>query len=196
MIVFTRYVWLSGINGAIKSKKSLNNSHIFTYIMRRRAYPYGRFLIKDKSVSEVGPKLRDFVEGLACSIIKYDENNEDRGILIIAVNKKIRELMKQKKPSGHLTMILSGFAIPSFRETDYESQRAGIELYLWPIEEGVLMEIFVLPYMEHLNKYEMFGFTESEAEEIADWYLCEQIWENVVPKILDEFDAELVHRRG
>jgi hypothetical protein len=184
------------ISQPLKSKKSLNNPHILSFFMRRRAYPYGRFLLKDKSVGEMGPKLRDYVEDLACSIVKYDENNEGRGTLIIAVNKKIRELMKQKKPSGHLTMILSGFAIPSFRETDYESQRAGLEFYLWPIDEGVLLEIFVLPYMEHLNKYEIFGFTESEEEEIADWYLCEQIWEHVVPQIVDEFDLELVHRRG
>jgi hypothetical protein len=164
--------------------------------MRRRGYPFGRYLIKDKNVKDTGQLLGDFVQNLGFKIVKYSDKNEERGTLIVAVNKKIKELLAQKKPSGYLTMILSGFSVPSFRETDYESQRVGIEMYLWPVEEGVLMEIFVLPYMEHFDKSEIFGLTESATEEITDWYLCEQVWENVVPKIEAEFDAELVHRRG
>jgi hypothetical protein len=58
------------------------------------------------------------------------------------------------------------------------------------------MELFVLPYMEHMNKYELFHFTESEEEEITDWYLCEQIWEDIEPKIISKFGAEAVHRRA
>jgi hypothetical protein len=53
--------------------------------MRRRAYPYGRYLIKDKKVPDVGPELKGFIEKLGFSITKYDEKNENRGTLIKAI---------------------------------------------------------------------------------------------------------------
>ena len=166
--------------------------------MRRVAYPYGRYMLKGKQVVDMGPELKDFVERLGFSIVKYDKENEGRGTLIIAVNKKIIELLKQKKPPGHLLTIIGGltFDIPSYRDMDVESQRVGIELYLWPIEDGTLMELFVLPYMEHLDKPEKYHVTQTEEEEITDWFLCEQIWEEIEPKIVAEFQAEPVHRRA
>ncbi len=166
--------------------------------MRRVAYPYGRYLLKEKKVIDSGPQAKEFMENLGFSTVKYDDDNEGRGTLIITVNKKIRELLKQKKPPGHLHTILGGltFDIPSFRDMDVESQRVGIELYLWPIEEGILMELFVLPYMEHFDKPEKYHVTQTEAEEITDWFLCEQVWEEIEPKIVAEFGAEPVHRRA
>ncbi len=164
--------------------------------MRRHGYPYGRYLIKDKKVEDVALDLKGLMENYGFSIAKHDDKNEGSGTLIIAVNKKISELIKQKKPSGHLQMILSGFAVPSYRDMDVESQRVGIELYLWPIDEGILMEMFVLPYMEHLDKFEIYGITESEEEEITDWFLCEQTWEHIEPQIVKYFSAEPVHRRA
>ena len=170
--------------------------------MRRRAYPYGRYLLKDKKVTDLGPKLKDFIEKLGFSIVKYDEKNEGVGTLIIGVNKKIIDLIKQQKPPGHLQEFfyelfsLFTIDIPSLRDTDEESQRIGIEIYLWPSNKGVLMELFVLPYMEHLNKPEIFSITETNEEEMTDWYLCEQTWEHVEPKIVDTFNAESVIRRA
>jgi hypothetical protein len=170
--------------------------------MRRRAYPYGRYLIKDKEISDLGLKLKDFVEKLGFSIVKYDEKNEGAGTFIICVNKKIGDLFKQKKPFGHFQEIiyelssLFSIDITSFRYTDEKSQRIGIEIYLWPIDKGILMEMFVLPYMEYLNKTEIYGITETGEEEITDWFLCEQIWEHVEPKIVDNFNAEPVHMRA
>jgi hypothetical protein len=164
--------------------------------MRRRGYPYGRYLIKDKPISDIGPQMGTYLESLDFKIVKHDPNNEGRGTLIIAVNKKVTELIKQKKPSGYLEMILSGFTIPSQRVYDAESQRVGIEAYLWPVDEGVLLELFVLPYMEHMDRFEIFGLTESEDEEITDWFLCEQVWESIEPKIQKEFSAEPVQRRA
>jgi len=170
--------------------------------MRRLAYPYGRYLIKDQEVSKLGPKLKSFIERAGFSIIKYDEKNEGSGTVVIAVNKKVGELMKQKKPPGQLDVVyrafMSGFTakMPNEREVDVKSQRVGIELYLWPIAEGTLLEIFVIPYMEHLNRPEIPTITQSKEEEITDWYLCEQTWESFVPKIEAEFDTELVHRRA
>jgi len=126
--------------------------------MRRRAYPFGRYLLKDKKVADVGPKMKNFVEKLGFSIVKYDEKNEMTEALIIGVNKTIREFIKEKKPSGHLqemfTELFSLFSIDvvSLRDTDKESQRIGLELYLWPTEKGVILEMFILPYMENLNK--------------------------------------------
>lgn len=170
--------------------------------MRRRAYPYGRYLIKDKKVADLGLKLKDFIEKLDFPIVKYDENNEGVGTLIIGVNKKIIDLIKQKKPSGHLQEIfyelfsLFSVDVVSLRDMDEESQRIGLEIYLWPTNRGVLMEMFVLPYMEHLNKTEIFSITETAEEEITDWYLCEQTWEHIEPKIVSNFNAEPVHMRG
>jgi hypothetical protein len=164
--------------------------------MRRRGYPYGRYLIKDKKVSDIGPQMGNYLESLGFNVVKYDKKNEGKGTLLIAVNKKVMDLIKQKKPSGYLEMLLSGLTIPSQRVYYAESQRVGIEAYLWPIEEGVLLELFVLPYMEHMDKFEIFGLTESKEEEITDWFLCEQVWETLEPKILNEFSAELVHRRA
>ena len=166
--------------------------------MRRLAYPYGRYILKEKTVADIGPQAKDFVEKLGFSIVKYDERNEGNGTLVIAVNKKIKDLFRQKKPPGNIISVLSGYTIdiPSYRDMDVESQRVGIELYLWPANEGALMELFVLPYMEHLNRPEKYGITETREEEITDWFLCEQIWEDIEPKIVSEFDAEPVHRRA
>ncbi len=164
--------------------------------MRRRAYPYGRYLIKDKKVHDIGSDLKSFIEMLGFSITKHDKKNEGIGTLIIGVNKKIDELIKQKKPPGHILEVLSGFNVPSYRDMDPESQRVGIELYLWPTDEGVLMEMFILPYMEHLDKREIYGITETEEEEITDWFLCEQVWEHIEPKIIAKFGVEPVHRRA
>jgi len=169
--------------------------------MRRRAYPFGRYLLKDKKVADVGPKMKNFVEKLGFSIVKYDEKNEMTGVLIIGVNKTIREFIKEKKPSGHLqemfTELFSLFSIDvvSLRDTDEESQRIGLELYLWPTKKGVILEMFILPYMENLNKKEIFGITETTEEEITDWYLCETTWEKIEPKIVSNFNAEQVHMR-
>ena len=165
--------------------------------MRRRVYPYGRYLLKGKKVGAVGPKLKAFVSTLGFTIIKYNTKNEGRGTLIIGVNKKIGDLLKQKTPPGRIKSILRGFPrdMPSPFEMDVESQRVGIELYLWSKDEDALLEIFVLPYMEHLNKTEIYGITEFEAEEITDWYLCEQTFEHIAPKIETEFDAEPLYWR-
>ena len=50
--------------------------------------------------------------------------------------------------------------------------------------------------MEHLNKPEIYPLTKTKEEEITDWYLCEQTWENIEPKIVVKFNAESVHRRA
>jgi len=166
--------------------------------MRRRAYPYGRYLVEGKTVKEMGPRLKKMIETYGFPCVKYDTENEEKGTLIIAVNKKIGKLLGEHHPPGRLRMILAGFSpgTASFRETDMDSQRVGIEIYLWPVEEGVLMELFVLPYMEMLNRPEIYGLTESKEEEITDWYLCERTWDYIFPKLEGEFDLELVHRRG
>jgi len=165
--------------------------------MRRIAYPYGRYLIRSLNVDFLGPKLKEFVESLDFPVIRYDTENEKNGTLVIAVNKKIKEFLRQKKPPGHVELVMRGFLVdlPPARELNQGSQRIGIELYLWPVEEGSLLEIFVLPYMEFFNKSEIYGLTQSREEEITDWTLCEQTWEEVVPKIEREFDTEPLHVR-
>jgi len=166
--------------------------------MRRRAYPYGRYLIRGERVEKLGPKFKTFVKDIGFHISKYDTSNEGEGTLIIAVNKTVMELLRQKKPPGKLKMILStfSFTIPSMKELDEESQRVGMELYLWPVEEGTLLEVFILPYMELLDRPEIFGLTESKEEEITEWYLCEHTWEHMIPLMKEQFDMEEVHRRG
>jgi hypothetical protein len=164
--------------------------------MRRLVYPYGKYLIKNKEVQVVGQKLKDFLSAMGFKTIKFDTKNEEIGTLIVAVNKKIKEL--KKPPLDRVKMILRRYPrdIKSSIEVDMQSQRVGIELYLWPKEEGVLLEIFVIPYMEHFDRQEIFRITESEKEEITDWYLCEQIWEEIAPKIESEFDAEPLYYRA
>ncbi|MFW6041106.1 MAG: hypothetical protein ACOC85_04650 [Thermoplasmatota archaeon] len=166
--------------------------------MRRRAYPYGRYLIKDRKVSELNKEFKCFVEDIGFHISKYDTSNEGDGTLIVSVNKTVGEMLKQKKPPGKLKMILSAFSlgVPSLRDLDEESQRVGMEIYLWPVEEGALVEVFILPYMEYLDRPEIYGLTESKSEEITEWYLCEHTWEEVMPMMKKEFDMEMVHRRG
>jgi hypothetical protein len=144
----------------------------------------------------MGLELKSFIEKLGFTITKHDEKNEDNGTLIIAVNKKIADLMKQDKPPGNLQVLLSGFKVPSYRDMDPKSQRVGIEFYLWPVEEGVLMEMFILPYMEHLDRPEIYGITETKDEEMTDWFLCEQVWEHIEPLIVTNFNVESVHRRA
>lgn len=158
--------------------------------MRRRAYPYTRYLIKDKKLIKFREDLKNFIEKSGFPIVKYDEKNEGNGTLIISVNKKIREFLKQKKPPGHLEMLLRELPVDmsSFRDMDMESQRIGLEFYLWQIEEGILLEVFIFPYMEHFNIKEIYRITESKKEEITDWILCEKIWENFIPMLNKEFD--------
>ena len=166
--------------------------------MRRRAYPYGRYLIKDRDIGVVGHEMKNHVEDLGFHISKFDEENEGEGTLIVAVNHTITEMFRKNKPPGKLKMILSAFSLgaPSLRNLDEESQRVGIELYLWPIEEGILLEAFILPYMEYLNRPEIFGLTETKDEEITEWYLCEHTWEEIIPDMEEKFEMEKVHRRG
>jgi len=166
--------------------------------MRRHAYPYARYIVKGRKIDELGTELKDFIGDFGFPIIKYDTENEDKGTLIIAVNKDVLSFIKQKKPPGRIEMILSGFPIdmPSFREMDMDSQRVGIELYLWPADEGILLEVFVLPYMGRFNRKEIYGLTESEEEEITDWYLCEHIWEDIIPKLEAAFDLDTIHKRA
>ncbi len=165
--------------------------------MRRHAYPYGRYLIENETIEALGPRLKAYLASFGFPIAKYKEGNEGSGILIVAVNKRIGEFLKQKKPPGHLRMVMRGFPIetPSMREMDTASQRIGIECYLWPLEEGVLFELFVLPYMSLFNAKEIFGLTESSTEEITDWYLCEQIWEELIPKLEADFPVAPIHKR-
>ena len=87
--------------------------------MRRRAYPYGRYLISSGNLNDLGPKMKTIIEEIGFPIIKYDTKNEDIGTLIIGVNKKVLEILKEPKPSGRLEMLISGFGldVPSFRET-------------------------------------------------------------------------------
>lgn len=162
--------------------------------MRRRAYPFGRYLVRDNEIGKIGKKLKAIIEKLGFPVIKYDTKNEKTGTLIIAVNKKVMDFFKQRKPPGRIQMILGGYSLDtsSFREMDMDSQRVGIELYLWPFDDNLLLEIFVLPYMGHINTPEIFGLTESRAEEITDWYLCEETWEHIIPKITKELDMEPV----
>ena len=181
--------------------------------MRRHAYPYGRYLVKKMDVEKMGLELRDFMAALGLSVIKYNTKNEGKGILLIAVNKKIISLMKQKKPPGRIQTLLSKCPINvhsirdlvfsefarnmlSYREMDCESQRVGVEIYLWPMKKETLLEIFILPYMERLNRPEIFGLTQSKEEEFTDWYLCVRIWDVMIPEIEDEFDLELIHMRA
>jgi len=166
--------------------------------MRRRAYPYGRYLIKDDDIEGLGLEFRGFIKEHGFHISKYDEDNEGEGVLLVAVNKKVTEQLRQKKPPGRLSMLFRGLSlsIPSFKEMDEGSQRVGVELYLWPIEEGTLLEVFVLPYMSIMDHEEIFHLTESEEEQVTDWYLCEQVWEHIIPEMEEEFDLERVYRRG
>jgi len=181
--------------------------------MRRHAYPYGRYLIRNEEIKDMGIRFHDFIKKLKYPIIKYDKKNEGHGILIIAVNKKIMGLMKQKKPPGRIQMLLSRCPVDmhsfrdmilsrsqgkmqSFREMDLDSQRVGIEIYLWPMEDEILLEIFILPYMERLNRPEIYGITQTKEEEITDWYLCEQIWDEIIPRIEGKFDLESIKKRA
>jgi len=154
--------------------------------------------VEGGKIRVLGPKLKRFIGDFGFPIIKYDTENEGKGILIIAVNKDVMSFIKQKKPPGRIEMILSGFPIdmPSFREMDMDSQRVGIELYLWPSENGILLEVFVLPYMGRFNRKEIYGLTQSEEEEITDWYLCEHIWEEIIPKLEAKFDLGMIHKRS
>jgi len=169
--------------------------------MRRLAYPYGRFLIENTSLETLGMEAKHFLEHQGFSVIKFDEKNEDIGILVVGVNKTILEYIKQKKPMGRLqeyflevTSLFSMDFAP-LRDIDEASQRIGIEIYLWPSKEKVLMEVFVLPYMEMLNKAEVCRFIKNPQEDITDWYLSEEVWENIKPELKKTFQAKQVFTR-
>jgi len=164
--------------------------------MRRQTYPYGKYIINDVEIDETGKKIKEFLEENDFPVIKYDPKNEGIGTLIIGVNKKISDLIKQRKTSGLISDIIhdiySIFDVEhiNINDLDEKNQRIGIEVYLWPTKKGILMELFILPYMEFMNKKELYGITENYTEEITDWYLSEQIWYHIEPKIIKLLDAK------
>ena len=79
--------------------------------MKRRAYPYARYLIRNRSQEEVGPELESFMVELGFHIDTYDDINEEVGTLIIAVNKQKMDIFKALRIPGKLAMILTGQTI-------------------------------------------------------------------------------------
>lgn len=170
--------------------------------MRRLAYPYARYLIKKSNLKDLGLNAKHFLEDAGFSITKYDEDNEDSGILVIGVNKTVLDYLKQKKPMGHLQeffLELTSFFdvdVTPLRDIDEQSQRVGVELYFWPFKKGVLMEVFILPYMELMNRAEHCRLIHHPQEEITDWYLCEETWEHLKPKIENHFQVKPIVERA
>jgi len=166
--------------------------------MRRPGHPFGKYLVEGKRVAELGPPLKAFMEKLGFPVVKYKTENEGDGIVVIAVNKKVMELLRRRKPSGHIEILSGTFAgcAPRLGDLDEESQRVGVELYLWPTQRGTLLEIFVFPYMELFNRPEIEGLTETKTEEITDMLLCEHTWEAVEPEIVNFVGARVLKRYG
>ncbi len=165
--------------------------------MRRRSYPYGRYLAKDTTMLKLGRHLEDFLAERDFKIIETDERNEDVGYLIVAVNKPKEKISLSDFDFGHLKLFFQRYPLttPTLEETDMAEQRVGVEVYLWPSDEAegeddVIVEVFVLPYMEHFNKEEIYGLTGTESEEVTDWYLCENIADQLFPSMEDEFGLE------
>jgi len=166
--------------------------------MRRVAYPYGRYLLRGGSVEDLAPRVQEYVRSFGYPITRYDTRNEGRGTLIVAVNKTVAEARFDGAHLDPLFIIARALhgAVPSFGDLDPGAQRVGIEFYLWPVDEGVLLEVFVLPYMEHMDRKEIYGVTQSEMEEVADWYLTERIWAEISPGIESDLGAEPLLIRG
>ncbi|MCK4718656.1 MAG: hypothetical protein KAT70_08315 [Thermoplasmata archaeon] len=153
--------------------------------MKRLRYPSGEYLFRSTDMAEVGERISSIIENNGHTIIKTDHENEGEGTLFIAVNKTRKE-MKKKEHLSHMIPFLGPLLEDAFHigeAYDIESNRVGIEAYLWPVEDGVLLELFVLPYMEHLDRPEIFKLTESKSEEVADWYLCNLVWDELSPAI-------------
>jgi len=166
--------------------------------MRRIAYPFGRYMLAGRKVSEEGPRVREFIRAFGYPIVKFDEKNEGDGTLVIAVNKTVAEIkMDGAKwdPIERLTRLFH-LNVPPMQDLKPDEQRVGIEFYLWPVDEGVVLEVFVLPYMEHMDRTEVYRLTQSWTEEIADWYLAEQIWAEFSGDIEKFLDAEPMQVRS
>lgn len=161
--------------------------------MRRFIYPSGNYIIREKSIWDIGLELRDFIEKQGFKVLKYDPENEKKGTLIIATNNEKKSLILEKTSNlaSRFTSIFTGDR-PLPQSIDFEAQRVGVEFYLWPSEDDIVLEVFVLPYMEHLNRPEIPSISESEVEQITDWCLCESTWETLIPMIKEEFDAKPV----
>ena len=163
--------------------------------MQELTYPHGQYLIKKGQLKSIGSDIKTLIESSGYSISKVDDEKDDN-FQIIAVNKKISDLFWQKKPPGDiqtfLTNMLTRLSIEtdSLRDIDIESQRAGIEVSLSIIKEGILLELSVRPYMEFIDRPEIPGITETGMEEITDWYLCELIWAEIESKIITTVNAE------
>ncbi len=160
--------------------------------MRRIAYPFGRYMLAGRKVSDEGRRVRGFIKDLGYPIVKFDDKNEGVGTLIIAVNKTITEIRMDGArwdPIERLTRLFH-IQFPPMQDLKTDEQRVGLEFYLWPVEGGVVLEVFVLPYMEHMDRTEIYGLTQSWTEEMADWVLAEQIWAEVAPQIEKSLEAE------
>ncbi len=161
--------------------------------MRRFIYPSGNYIIEEKSIRDMRLELKDFIEKQGFKVLKFDPENEKKGTLIIATNKEKKSLVLEKTSNlaSRFASIFTGDE-PLPQSIDFEAQRIGVEFYLWPSEHDILLEVFVLPYMEHLNRPEIPSFSEGEVEQITDWCLCESTWETLIPMIKEEFDAKPV----
>jgi hypothetical protein len=162
--------------------------------MRRYNYPSGTYIIENESVLMTGVNLRDFMKKQGYKIIKFDQENEGNGTVIISTNiEKATFIPKKSEMVSKFASLFSGEGgIPD--KIDFDAQRIGIEMYLWPSTKDLLLEIFILPYMERLNRPEIPKLSERGVEQITDWCICESTWETIIPEIKAQFDARPVIR--
>jgi len=146
--------------------------------MKRLRYPSGEFLFQGKKIEEGTELVLRILEELRYPVVKKDLENEGVGTMIVAVNKTTREILSKERPS-HMIPILGPLIeewLHSEEAFDPSMHKIGIEVYLWPVDDGVLAEVFVMPYMEHLDRPEILMLTESRTEEAAEWHLCNVAW--------------------
>ena len=155
-------------------------------------HPYGRYLLTEQEMSNIAEKITHVLKGMDTEITNTKEKNEGHGVQIIAVNMTVMDWIRNPHRSGQIEMFFKGYPLttPSYQNLDVGSQRIGVEFYLWPTEGHIIMEIFVLPYMNFLDREEINLPFVKEGDELTDWYACERMWRDMLPLLKAEIQME------
>jgi hypothetical protein len=128
----------------------------------------GKFIIQDIKESQLNDQLKEFIDSIGFKIVK--EKTKDDKIMLKAVN--------MTKTLGLL------FDRATFSGQEEDLQRIGIELDLAPADNGIELNLSVLPYMALMDRPEIPVLTQQLfIERETDRRASKKVFEKIIEKV-------------